>query len=118
MYQSTCAMVPSVRTTSRRHDDDAPRVLRQEDDEEDDEKRNAGDVHGCCLPLTLVAGIQQAVGFHPIFHQCLNLSIYCFDQSVKKDYFATLIDCSPFCRIRCGYLMRFPRAGGRWKAWR
>jgi hypothetical protein len=34
MYQSTCAMVPSVRTTSRRHDDDA-RVLRQDDDEDD-----------------------------------------------------------------------------------
>jgi hypothetical protein len=54
MYQSTCAMVPSVRTTSRRHDD--ARVLRQDDDEEDDEKQNAGDVHGR-LPLTLVAGI-------------------------------------------------------------
>jgi hypothetical protein len=40
--------------------------------------------------------IQQAVDFHSIFHQCLNLSIYCFDQSVKKDYFATLIDCSLF----------------------
>jgi hypothetical protein len=50
MYQSTCAMMPSVRTTSRRHDDDA-RVLRQDDDDEDNEKRNAGDVHGC-LPLT------------------------------------------------------------------